>query len=380
MMTSPVVGIVGATGAVGRAAAAAVHEALPCRLRLGARSADRAGQVLAPAVRAADIRAVDVNERASLAAFCAGCDIVVNCAGPSYRILDRVARAAFAAGADYVDVCGNERLHARLRAAPAEHAARRVILSAGMQPGLSGLLPRWMARQGFDRVIHMDAFIGGIDLFSPGAAADYLLGLDGEDGESLAAWRDGRRASRALAPQVDVALPMFGRRVTAHPFLSREAERIAGELRLRDADCYGVFDGERVLALLKTRAGAPHEDVAAAAQALCRAAALDLSGRRPYHVFLIQLAGEAAGSSAQSSFARSLVLRSHDVGAVTGLVAAIAVQAVASGRVPRGLHYADEVLDPDAVVDRLRAAAAVDRLELIDGLILHELAVEEGTL
>jgi hypothetical protein len=49
---------------------------------------------------------VDLNDPAQLAAFCDGCRIVVNCAGPTYRILDTVARAAFAAGADYVDIGG----------------------------------------------------------------------------------------------------------------------------------------------------------------------------------------------------------------------------------------------------------------------------------
>ena len=55
---------------------------------------------------------LDVEDSLALQAFCSGCRVIVNCAGPSCHIRDRVARAAFRAGADYVDPGGDEPLAA----------------------------------------------------------------------------------------------------------------------------------------------------------------------------------------------------------------------------------------------------------------------------
>ncbi|MDX2936123.1 hypothetical protein [Streptomyces ipomoeae] len=51
---------------------------------------------------------------ASLDSFLSHGRLVVNCAGPSYRVLDTVARAVLRHGLDYVDAAGDAPLHPRL--------------------------------------------------------------------------------------------------------------------------------------------------------------------------------------------------------------------------------------------------------------------------
>src|SRR5207302_8403929 len=99
----------------------------------------------------------------SLADFCEGCRVVVNCAGPSSVIGDRVARAAFAAGADYVDVAGERALHAQAVGLP---AGRTALPGAGMMPGLSELLPRVLAHDHPRRTAHLRAWCGGRGRFT----------------------------------------------------------------------------------------------------------------------------------------------------------------------------------------------------------------------
>jgi hypothetical protein len=356
------IAILGATGAVGRAASALLRERCAEPLRLGAR---RAG---------AGVVAADAQDDAALDAFCAGARVVVNCAGPSYRILDRVARAALRAGADYVDACGNARVAALLAPLGLAARGRTALLSAGMLPGLSGLLPRALAG-GFDRVVRLRAYAGGADRFTRAAALDYLLGLDGADGEPLAAWRDGRRVSGALAPRSGVELPPFPGRVDAFPFFGWETERLARTLELREAESYAVFHGAHVLAALR-RWSAAGGDAESAVDGLRRAAELDLAGRRPYQIVAVQLDGERDGRA----LARSAVLRAGGAGTASGAFAALAALALLEGGVPPGVHHAAEALDPHAVLRRLRGAPDVGEIATFDEALFDAAYEEEGVL
>src|SRR5713101_3338745 len=149
-MTRPLISILGAYGVVGRSAARLLHRWGVGRLRLGGRHVELARRLADEDLGGeADAQEVDAYQSEQVRDFCAGCRVVVNCAGPSFRILDRVAVAAFGAGADYVDPGGDAPVYGRLIADEWTRAGRTALLTAGMMPGLSGLLPRWLAGQGF---------------------------------------------------------------------------------------------------------------------------------------------------------------------------------------------------------------------------------------
>jgi Saccharopine dehydrogenase NADP binding domain len=370
------IGIIGSSGAVGRAAVHHIRAWWTGRLRVGGRRLDLARRVIADELNgASEAVVVDVYDPASLSSFCAGCRIVVNCAGPSSQILDRVAWAALAAGADYVDTCGNEDVYERLADHDFAASNRTALLSAGLLPGLSGLLPRCLAQQGFRRTTRLEAYVGGLDRFTPAAARDYLFGLGRESGEPLASWRNCKRVPHALSPKIQVELPYFPRRVDAYPFLSRETERLALALGLGEVDWYSVFDGTYVLAAVRRWIATEMKETAAVAQThLMRAAELDLAGRAPYYILLFQLDGEADGQY----LSRTMVMRGSDVSALTGYAAAQAVLATLQAEVAPGLHYAAEVLRPGSSLDRLISAAPVSLLKIFDGSISG--AVEIGAL
>ena len=163
-----------------------------------------------------------------------------------------------------------------------------------MMPGLTGLLPRHLAGDGFDRVDDLTAYVGGLGTFTMTAAVDYLAALGGGYGKPFASWRSGARALRSLVTMRRVALPFFPGVVTAHPYLSLEAERLPAALGLREIRWYSVFDGEGVpFVLARHRASAADEVTAAS---LLRAAALDSFGRTPYQLMVFRLDGEAGGT------------------------------------------------------------------------------------
>lgn len=456
---APVIAVLGCYGAVGGSVVRRLREAGAGPLRLGGRDLDRiraligtgsggpvgaeaatGGAVTGAAVTDAggmearagadEAVAVDLRDAAALAAFCEGCHVVVNCAGPSSRILDTVARAALAAGAHYVDVAGDAAVRDRLTAAglPAGSTVRRgptgqgsagpgsegqgsdgqgsagpgsdgrgsdghgfaghgsagqsragrddagrvVVLSAGMMPGLSALLPRHLAGQGFDRVDRLTAHVGGVDRFTPAAALDYVASLSDGYATPLAVWRGHQVIPRASRPRRGVELPHFPGRVNAYPYLSAEAERLARSLGFAEVEWSSVFDGELTLAALARL----HDlDADTAAGELVRTSRLEAFGRTPYFQMVFRMEGEAAGRPVT----RTLVARAADSYELSAAVAVLAAGAVLRGLVRPGLHDAADVLDAGAVFQALLDDPAVTRLEVVDG-VAPVVEVEEGVL
>jgi len=348
------VAVLGATGGVGRAAVRHLAAAGVGPLRLGCRRPEPAAGLLDELRACGEAVAADATCPDSLARFCAGSRLVVNCAGPSHALLGTVALAAVESGADLVDAGGDEAVHPRLSAL--DTGERRLVLAAGLMPGLSGVLPRILAA-GFERPRRLTAYAGGRGHLTPAAAADYLAGLGG-GGRPLAAWERGGRRSRALTPLRGIELPPFPGRVTAHPFLSAELERVARDLGLEEARWYNVFDGVHLPEALARLQGTLD---AAAVEEVVRAASLDLFGRQPYQLVVLQLEGGEAEPC------RTLLLSAGDGIELTGAVTALVARAVLAGEVGPGLHHADSVLEPRAWCERLRALPEVRALEVAEG-------------
>ncbi|MEO0034377.1 MAG: hypothetical protein RLZZ501_400 [Pseudomonadota bacterium] len=355
----PRIGLLGSGGAVGRAALALLARESALTLRDGHRQArpvqgDRSETV-----------AIDAEDPAALARFCAGCAVVLNCAGPSWRIGDRVARAAAAAGADYVDAFGGNRL-ARLLAPWAATAGRRFVLCAGSYPGLSELLPCWLATQGFDRVERLAGFAGGREACSPAAGADLLLSTRDGFGRAGAAWDGVAARPGALTPREGAEIPGFPGRVHAQPFLSRDLERTAARLGLTWAEWYNVTPSAHIpAAIAQAGAGlAPADDAStdaaarldAAVAELRRIAALETSGRPSYYTVTLTMSGRHAGRAVR----RRLMLRADDSYRLSGAVAAQAARHLLRIRSAAGVRTAAEELDPGDVVAGLLTAGLAD--------------------
>lgn len=365
------IGVLGASGAVGRAAVTALREAGLGPLRLGARRPHAL-----PADGAAERVAVDATDPRSLAAFCAGLTVLLNCAGPTYELQERMAVAALAAGSDYVDVGGDDPVAEALAARGAPPQGRSVVLSAGTLPGLSVIVPRWLAGRspGGTRLV---AYAGGLEPCTRTVAEEVLLsltvgGAGGEAfGHSLAAWRHGRRAEKVLRITEDADVPSFPDRAVAHPLLTAESERLAAALGLAELDFYNVHPGPRVRALfaqlptLDTTAGSARDRVI---DRLTAAASVDLAGREPYYRMLFTLTGQHGS--------RSATVRSGDSYRLTAAVAVLAVRAVLAGEIKPGLHYGGEVLNPHWAVDEINRGGAA-RVEEVGEL---STAYEVGAL
>ncbi|WP_280418110.1 saccharopine dehydrogenase NADP-binding domain-containing protein [Nocardia carnea] len=356
--TGPVA-VLGATGTVGRAAVHMLTRRGIGELRLGARDVDRVDPALVPP--GAEPCRVDAADPDSLARFCAGTRLVLNCAGPSYLLMDRVARAALAAGGDYVDVSGDGPTYRLLEGSPLRDGARTVVLSAGMLPGLANIVPPVLADDltGARLVV----YAGGIEPFAPASAADLALSLDSSDGaaaeghwygETLAAWCGGGRRRNALPVREDVEIAGFPGRVTTMPFLTADAERLARSTGLAELHWHNVFVGTALRLTLTRLRGRVRSDpavLAGIAEEIGAAAERDLAGLDPFYLMAFTVHRPSGTTTA--------VLRTPSSFALTAATAAHTVEAVLSGAVAPGLHYADEVLDPRGLLDAVTGFGAL---------------------
>ncbi|MEV7017868.1 saccharopine dehydrogenase NADP-binding domain-containing protein [Streptomyces sp. NPDC093991] len=353
-----VIGVIGGYGAVGSAVVRRLHRAGVHPLLVAGRDRGRAEALVAglpeggPEVGAL---AVDLTDPDSLDRFTEGCRLVVNCAGPSYRVLDAVARAALRGGADYVDAAGDDPVHTLLSADGGAGrwvaAGRTAVLSAGALPGLSSLLPRALAARATGPVA-LDAYVGGVAPLTPAAAGDVLLGRGPEHGTPAAAWHEGRVRERALAPRRGVRLDAFPAPVDAFPFLSTEAVRLARATDIGRVRWYTVFGGGRLaeeLAMAWALDSTETADLVAAADEDVRRHGAWYG--QEFHLW--------DGATDGPPTAR-LVLRAPDSYELSGFLAAATALRTLDGAITPGVHFAADVLDPARVTEELAADGAAE--------------------
>ena len=216
------------------------------------------------------------------------------------------------------------------------------------------------------------------DRITAGSAIELLqTSIDGF-GDPGAAWRAGHRVMGALRP-VREAIPFLGEALTAHPFLTAEAERVARTLGLLEVRWYHAFeDNGRVLYALTRGADLLRRgrgDPVALRDGLREAAAIDLFGRRPEQRLVLELSGRSRGHACS----RVGVVRAGSTYDATAAVAAVAVSAVLEGAIPPGGHWAGSVL----ALSSLESVAALCRdlsIEILEQPLAAYVEVEDGVV
>ena len=329
------IGVIGGYGSVGRATVAQLRAWGLGPVVVAGRDPDRAEV------------AIDIGDPAALERFCATLRLVINCTASPPRARATAAGAAAASGVPYIDPGGDEPVYELLAG---DSPAQPVVLSAGMWPGLTSLLPRQLAPRPGSRLV---CYLGGQDRFSLGAAADYLAVVNGSAGRTFAVWRDGTRVERAGVPAIEGDVPYFPEAATGVPYLSAEMERLARSLGLAELVFYTVFPGGR---LRETLAAALAGTVDA--ESVVRASELDLFGRSRYQRLVFQLRDDPS--------LPTIVLSGQGSSELTGATAALAALAVLDGAVAPGVHFAADVLDPEQAKERLLSADAVTGFRMFE--------------
>lgn len=111
---------------------------------------------------------VDVDDEKSLNSFCSMCDLVINCAGPSYLIKDKIAKAAALSQTPYIDAFGCGKTIELCKANGGMN-----IIGVGFIPGISGLIIKKLAQSGLGDSLY-ELYHGGEEMGGKAALMDVV--------------------------------------------------------------------------------------------------------------------------------------------------------------------------------------------------------------
>lgn len=349
-MAGQTIGIVGGYGRVGEETARHLIEKTEYDVVVAGRNPEKAAETAAKlGGRRLSGEAVDINDRDMLDAFCRGCDLVINCAGPSWCILDRIAAAALRQGVHYVDPGGYEPLinallgeHKRL-----EEKGLVFIVAAGLLPGMSGLFPAYVVQSCFDRVDNLEVYYIGHDKWTFNSAYDIASSLDGPNSWETAYYENGEtKKAGPFSMSKKTVLPAPIGTIRSYLMFTEELKKVVEANGVRRAHAYGTNSGKRmpmVMASIKLfRQSRTHEQRLRSARRIVRAAEKDLRKKEP--CFMVHVVAEGEENGRRKKLAATLSFQ--DTYKPTGVVAANAARFAIENKVNgSGLFLLPESVD-----------------------------------
>lgn len=352
--------ITGGYGTVGSRVAADLAPDYPGRLVLAGRSAAKAGQLAAEIGYGVRGRRIDVGNPASVEAALGGVGVLVSCVDqPEPHLL----RAAIARGLACTDIAPHlmTRRPTEGMKAEATHTGARIVLGAGLAPGISSLL----ARMGADRVGAVDSVESNVllsagDTYGPASrkyimeeiAMAYAVRIEGRE----VLMRPFSRSARVNFP------PPLGER-TAYPFPFSDQVFFPSTLGARTAITRLALDppwlGALLSALVRLRVtGALRRQGSSQERGQQLIARLQRRYERSdWYSVVVDVRG------ARGRVRASLVGRGQASGTAIG--AAAVVRALADGEVEKsGIWLAEQVIPPVPFFERLAAHGLVPRVEV----------------
>ena len=344
--------IAGGYGVVGRRIAASLAPDYPDRLIVAGRKLERAKQLASYLGYGVRGRRLDVSDPESIEAALGGVGVVVSCIDqPEPHLL----RAAIARGLAYTDIAPHlmTRRPTETMRAEAARAGARIVLGAGLAPGISSML----ARLGADRVGPVVRVVSNLllsvgDVYGPASrsylleeiALPYTIVVDGRETPARAFSKPARVSfPQPIGPRTAYLFPFsdqvfFPQTLGARTTLARLAldPPWLGHL-------LSTLGRLKIISAVHRRAGARERS-----EQLMTWLNSRYSGRDWYSV-LVEVQGEA-GSLVRAS----VTGRGQADGTATG--AAALVRSLAEGEVERpGIWLAEEVVPPGPFFERLAA-------------------------
>jgi saccharopine dehydrogenase (NAD+, L-lysine-forming) len=354
--------ITGGYGTVGRRVAADLAPDYPGRVVVAGRSAEKAAQLAAELGHGVRGRRVDVGEPLSVEAALEGVGVVLSCIDqPEPHLL----RAAIRRGLAYTDIAPHliTRRPTEAMKAEAAQTGARIVLGAGLAPGISSML----ALLGADHLgsqtvdsVEVGVLLSVGDTYGPASRA-YLME---EIALPYAVRIEGREVpTRAFAgsARVDFPLPLGEHTAYLFPFSDQVffPETLGVPTALSRLVLEPPWLGTllsalvrlRVTALLRRRAGSQEQ-----LQRLNTWLQRRYEGRDWYGVVV-----EVEGTRGQIRV--SLVGRGQASGTAIG--AAAVVRALVEGEVKQpGIWLAEQVVPPESFFERLAARGLALRVEI----------------
>ena len=357
------IGIIGGGGNVGQWATQALTRFSSAYIKVGGRNKEQFEKLARslPDNAAVEFRQVDFKNIHSVKQFAEDCTIILNCAGPTYNHASELAEAVLNMGIGYVDVGYGKAMDQIFK----RYGDKRILCKAGAIPGLSGVLPKYLAQQ-FEEIHQIEVYYCALGKFTKTAAADYLDGVFDNRMELPSKRREARRK----------LLPLSINEAYLYPYYDEECEHVERITKCNVSKWFMALEGECTHNFMNTAADSYKMDSDKAVEDLCLATYVDTLGRTEYAGFVIQISGETAGKH----MIRTMQVKAPTAEYMTGTVAAasaLLLDHTKELKIGGELGKIKEVNEFFSILDRIGQRLLIS---IVDKSIEDLTAVEEGEI
>jgi hypothetical protein len=314
-----------------------------------------------------ELMKVDTEDEKSLEQFCDGCDLVINCAGPSFLIGDKIVKCAANKGVSYIDAFGANLLENKINESKYKNDIVTVI-SAGVFPGFSAMLVKWLANK-FDKVENLVAYFGGQERCSWSATMDLLLSTKYNFGVANAEYCNGEIVKNASINGDSTELPGVPQKVYLQKFLSSESIRIANELKIGKLEWYSIISDKLIYDnLTEAYSKIVYEEdidkISDIADNLANISSMFANGGDNWYRIVIDVLGECNGITNT----KRLVIENEDSSKISAIVISKVAKNLLEKNHNLGVYWADEILNQDDVTEILDDKSIINSYQFVDVL------------
>ncbi|KOY81124.1 saccharopine dehydrogenase NADP-binding domain-containing protein [Lysinibacillus macroides] len=242
------IGIVGATGQVGSGVVETLLENNSYQLLLGSRKIEKLVEKYGNESEAIQYKAVDVFDKKSLISFCYNCDLMINTAGPSSIVLDRVADACMETNTNYLDVSGDKTMKTAIKDAMTKrNSSITLAISAGVYPGLTEMFLAFLMQNNHESIDDIRCYFAGKGNFSETGAYDIISSLEKDEGHGMAYYCNGAIKKMTSGIGSQIILPPPFNEVYTLPVISEEYMECLNDFKITNAHFYNTFATQKML-------------------------------------------------------------------------------------------------------------------------------------
>ncbi|TAJ12667.1 hypothetical protein DMA11_11735 [Marinilabiliaceae bacterium JC017] len=171
------IGIIGGYGTTGKITTEYLIKNTDCQIIAAGKNPEKHAHWAKKYHDRVTLQKTDLYNNKQLQELCASCGIIINAAGPSVLIGDRIAIQALDLNCHYIDLGGYDLLYDQLlqKNNLVLNKDLHFIIGAGWMPGVSGILPRHAietANSTFDRIESVKIYYGAVEAWSFNSSYD----------------------------------------------------------------------------------------------------------------------------------------------------------------------------------------------------------------
>jgi len=356
------IGIIGGYGSVGRWAVKSLSKHMDEIIKVGGRSKTAYEMcVERHQLKHTEFAKVDFADLNSVRQFAKGCRLILNCAGPTFGRSLKVADTVLGLGSCYVDVGFDNHMDELFK----RYNNRNLLCKAGAIPGLSGLLPRYLANK-LGQAEQVVVYYSALGKFSKTASEDYLNGIFGS---GIAVTGKRKEVERKL-------LPLSSQESYLYPYYDSECDYVSRSLQPASCKWFMALEGESSNMFMSNAGELYLQNQERAIAGLCDASYADTLSNSEYAGFVVQTSGIGNGMD----MCQTLYLKAPSPEYLTGTATAAAVLLTDKYCGLTGGSELSMIQDVEGYLEILKEIGTAIEIRIETGTIADLLIQEEGEI